>query len=204
MKKQDYVIRILDDDEEFLDAINFLLTTEGWKTAVFSSASEFLSNIGDAPGCIILDVRMPVLSGPEVQAQLIEKRTRLPIVFLTGHGNLDLAVHVFRSGAWDFLQKPITKTALLTAIERAIAEDDKRREVALQGSPLGRWQLLTQREKEIVRDVGLFLSNKAIAEKRGISERTVESHRASALKKLGIHKPSEIAQLIRALSGMTF
>ena len=199
MNKDRYLIRILDDDEEFLDAIEFLLKTEGWRTAGFSSPFKFFDSLDDSPGCIILDARMPSLSGPEVQDKLKQMHKRMPIIFLTGHGDLDLAVHVFRAGAWDFLQKPVSKTALLQAIERALAEDDARRRKAIEQSPAGRWQLLTQREKDIVRDVALFLSNKAIAEKRGISERTVESHRASALKKLGIHKPAEIAELMSSL-----
>ena len=201
MQKQNYLIRILDDDPEFLDAIGFLLQTEGWKTFCSSNPEEFFAKLTDAPGCIILDVRMPALSGPEVQTRLSRIGSRLPVVFLTGHGDLDLAVHVFRAGAWDFLQKPVSKEALLAAIERALAEDDKRRAESLSRSPLGRWQLLTEREKDIVRDVAVFLSNRAIAEKRGISERTVESHRASALKKLGVHKPAELAQLVRRIDG---
>lgn len=199
MLKDKYLIRILDDDDEFLDAIGFLLRTEGWRTSCISNVEQFLGDFDDSPGCVILDVRMPMLSGPEVQEQLKAKGMSVPIIFLTGHGDLDLAVHVFRAGAWDFLQKPVTKVDLLAAIERAVAEDDRRRSVALLNSPVGRWRLLTEREKVILRDVALFLSNRVIAEKRGISERTVECHRASAMKKLGLHKPAEVAALLKEI-----
>lgn len=199
MNKDKYLIRILDDDEEFLDAIGFLLKTEGWRASCFSSVEQFLHDFDDAPGCVILDVRMPSLSGPEVQERLKADGVSVPVVFLTGHGDLDLAVHVFRAGAWDFLQKPVTKTDLLAAIERAVDEDDRRRKLALRNSPVGRWDLLTEREKVILRDVALFLPNRLIAEKRGISERTVECHRASGMKKLGLHKPAEVADLLKEI-----
>lgn len=200
MNKDKYLVRILDDDEEFLDAIGFLLKTEGWRTVCFSSVEQFLNDLEDVPGCVILDVRMPMLSGPEVQEKLKTNGRLVPVIFLTGHGDLDLAVHVFRAGAWDFLQKPVTKTDLLAAIERAVIEDDRRRSQALRNSPVGRWELLTEREKVILRDVALFLPNRVIAEKRGISERTVECHRASAMKKLGLHKPAEVADLLKEIS----
>lgn len=199
MKKDKYLIRILDDDEEFLDAIGFLLKTEGWCASCSSTVEQFLNDFDDAPGCIILDVRMPMLSGPEVQERLKANGMSVPVIFLTGHGDLDLAVHVFRAGAWDFLQKPVTKADLLAAIERAVEEDDRRRSLALSNSPAGRWDLLTEREKVILRDVALFLPNRVIAEKRGISERTVECHRASAMKKLGLHKPAEVAELLEEI-----
>ncbi len=199
MQKSRYTIRILDDDSEFLDAIGFLLRTEGWNCVTQTDALSFFRNLTDEPGCIILDVRMPTLSGPDVQAQLNGLDCKLPVIFLTGHGDLDLAVEVFRAGACDFLQKPVNRDKLVAAIERVVALDDERRRAAFASSPLGRWNDLTDREKDIVRDVTLFLSNKAIAEKRGISERTVEAHRSSALRKLGIHKPGQAAELIEQL-----
>ncbi len=201
MEKNRCTIRILDDDPEFLDAISFLLKTEGWKCDAYTDADEFLRELTDKPGCIILDMRMPALSGTDVQALLGRHGCRVPIIFLTGHGDLDLAVKVFRAGATDFLQKPVSRDHLIEAIERAVALDDERRRLAWANSPAGRWDNLTDREKEVVRDVAARLSNKVIAEKRGISERTVEAHRASALKKLGIHKPAEAADLLLQLRG---
>lgn len=197
--KNKSLIRLVDDDEEFLDAVTFLLQIEGWRTVTFSGGLEFLESSDDTPGCIILDARMPDLTGPEVQDRLEQKGIRLPIIFLTGHGDLDLAVHVFRAGACDFLQKPVKRDNLIAAVTRAVTRDFERRDKEARDTPLGRWDLLTEREKEIISDVAKFLSNRAIAEHFGISERTVEAHRASGMKKLGLHKPEETARLMEAL-----
>lgn len=193
------LIRILDDDEEFLDAMSFVFRTEGWSVATYQRAADLLTELDDRPGCVILDVRMPEVSGPEVQHRLSELQSTLPIIFLTGHGTLDLAVQVFRKGAFDFLQKPVQKELLVSTVQRAIEADQVRRQENHKHSPLGLYQQLTDREKEIVRDVAQGLSNKAIAEHFGISERTVEAHRSAAMRKLGVKRPQEVAQLLSLL-----
>lgn len=193
------VIRILDDDEEFLDAMVFLLTTEGWEVQAFTNAKAFLASLDARPGCIVLDARMPELSGPAVQEQLLKLNCELPVIFLTGHGTLDMAVHVFRNGAYDFLQKPVQTGALLATVQRAVEADRLHRLDAQAHSPMQRYQQLTEREKDIIADVAQSLSNRAIAEHFGISERTVEAHRSSAMHKLGLRKPHEVAQFLQIL-----
>jgi FixJ family two-component response regulator len=186
--KEQYLIRVLDDDEEFLDAIGFLLETEGWRVRTFSDADDLYENTEDrTPGCLILDVNMPKASGPEVLSALKERKCPLPVIILTGHGQLDLAVKVFRSGACDFLSKPVTKDDLVRSVERAV----------VLGEAL--FESLTAREKQIVVDIGNFLSAKLIAERHGISERTAETHRARVMKKLKLHKPAEVRAFLRDL-----
>jgi FixJ family two-component response regulator len=198
--KEQYLIRVLDDDEEFLDAIGFLLETEGWRVRTFSDADDLYENTEDrTPGCLILDVNMPKASGPEVLSALKERKCPLPVIILTGHGQLDLAVKVFRSGACDFLSKPVTKDDLVRSVERAVVLGDEERERAYEHSPEALFESLTAREKQIVVDIGNFLSAKLIAERHGISERTAETHRARVMKKLKLHKPAEVRAFLRDL-----
>lgn len=191
--QKSYLIRIVDDDPEFLDAISLLLETNGWRTATYTDPKRFLDEFDNtAAGVIILDVRMPQMDGTEVLEQLSGLGNIHPVVFLTGHGDMDLAIHALRKGVCDFLQKPVTPEDLLTALYRAIDADDARVKSLAGSSARSLWDKLTAREQEVMRCVSQHLSNKAIAERMGISARTVEAHRFRAMFKLNLHKTAQV------------
>lgn len=170
--KEAALVRICDDDTDLAAALELYLTLEGWKTAVYHDAKSFLT--GDrpsVPGCLILDVRMPGLTGIECQRVMKEHGVDLPVIFITGHGDIDMAVQAVLEGAVDFIQKPVDE-------ERLAA--------------------LTARETEIVRLIAQGLVSREIAERLGIALRTVEVHRASALKKIGTHDPAVIRRILVA------
>ena len=165
------LIRVIDDDYAMRRSWAFLIEGEGWEVVTYSNALAFLAaNDFSRPGCLLLDVRMPRMSGLELQNALKDKGVDLPIIFISGHGDIDMAVRGLKSGAVDFLQKPVDDRKLLES--------------------------LTQREREVIRMVAQGASNKAVAEGLGISEKTVQVHRGSAYRKLEIHNAAEIARLL--------
>ncbi len=191
------LIRALDDDPDQLVSLDMLLSSEGWDVAVYDNARDFYVNdTPSRPGCLILDVRMPEVSGLEVQEELARRGIDLPIIFLTGHGDIDMAVFAVRSGAKDFLTKPVQPEKLLSAVARVVQEDLDRRQL---GKGEDEWKekfaSLTDREKEIIRWAAQGFMNKRIALKLDISERTVQAHRLSAYKKLGTHSVADLAPL---------
>lgn len=191
LNKNFYLIRIVDDDDEFLDALEFILSTEEWKSQSFQSSEEFLlqeASQKSVPGCLILDFFMPIKNGLEVQADLKKINSDLPIIFLTGHGELDIAIKAFKNGACDFLQKPVNQKELFTAVENAINKYDANLDVKIQNSKRYLFNSLADREKQVFYKLVDLLSAKEISESLGISERTAEGHRASVLKKLGLRK----------------
>lgn len=197
---ENFVIRIVDDDEEFLDAIGFLLSTEGWETECYSTAEDFLNEEKfSSPGCLILDYYMPQMSGTQLQERLNQVDNNLPIIFLTGHADIDLAVKVFKAGACDFLQKPVKKEKLLEAIANAVNLCQRQMEDQFKNSCVYLYEQLTEREKQIFKKLTSLLSSKEIGEAFGISERTVECHRAKVMKKLHLKKMSELLQFNRQL-----
>lgn len=181
------LIRIVDDDTDLLDATELMLTFSGWRVKCYARASEFLA--GDAPsdpGCLILDVRMPDMTGIELQAELNARHYDLPIIVLTGHANVDIAVTTFRAGAFDFLQKPVDEEALLSVIARAAGESLRKK----RGIPVGedlqrRLETLTAREATVLQYMREGLNTRGIAERLGISERTVYEYRTVIYQKLG-------------------
>ena len=191
LNKNFYLIRVVDDDEEFLDAVEFILSTDDWKSQSFQSSEDFLrqeeSNI-NAPGCLILDFFMPIKNGLEVQAELKKINPDLPIIFLTGHGELDIAIKAFKNGACDFLQKPVNQKELFAAVENAIKKYDANLDVKIQNSKRHLFNSLTDREKQVFYKLVDLLSAKEISESLGISERTAEGHRSSVMRKLGLRK----------------
>lgn len=191
------LIRVIDDDPEVRLALEFMLTCEGYKVKVYESASGFLADdIPSQPGCIIADIRMPGMSGIELFSQLRERNYPVPLIFLTGHGDVDMAVEAMLNGAVDFIQKPVQSERLFQAINRAVIKnrsmtmgrclDDIQRERAY-------YDTLSTREKEIIELISQGLMNKQIAERLGLSSRTVEVYRAGALRKLQLRSPAEIA-----------
>ncbi len=181
------LIRIVDDDTDLLEATELMLTFSGWRVKCYARASEFLA--GDAPsdpGCLILDVRMPDMTGIELQAELNARHYDLPIIVLTGHANVDIAVTTFRAGAFDFLQKPVDEEALLSVIARAAGESLRKK----RGIPVGedlqrRLETLTAREATVLQYMREGLNTRGIAERLGISERTVYEYRTVIYQKLG-------------------
>lgn len=196
--KERTLIRIVDDDAGVRDSYRFLLEGEGWHVVEYPSAEEFL--IKDnyrIPGCILLDIRMPGMSGLQLQAHLQSLKTDLPIIFITAHGTIEDAVKTIKKGACDFLTKPVKDEVLIETIESAIGtflQEQQAKE--LSRSEAGRLKLLTDREMEVALGLSEGKLNKIIAADLGISERTVQVHRASILRKLEIRSTAELATIL--------
>lgn len=196
--KEKAVIRIVDDDEGFGDAIRFMLKTDGWLVSYYSETGTFLKKDDlDVPGCIILDYQMPLVNGLEFQNILAHRGYRQPIIFLTAHADVDMAISAFRSGAADILKKPVSSEILLEAVERAVERDFAFRQKDFR---IVRYQefydALTQREKQILNSVNAGLMNYQIAQRLGLSERTVETHRANAYKKVGVKDLQQLKEFL--------
>lgn len=186
--QQGVLVRIVDDNASLRDALRFVLETEGWRVVDYRSANDFFR--GDAPsvrGCVVMDVRMPGLTGIEAQAVMNERGFSLPVIFLTGHGDIDMAVMALHEGAADFIQKPVDNERLLAVIASTAFE-----------SLSGAGAVLTNRERDIARLVAEGLTNRLIGERLSIAVRTVEVHRASALRKLGVRTPEEVRAVLEA------
>lgn len=192
------VIRIIDDDDAMRKSWAFLIEDEGWEVVTYSDALTFLSsNDFIRPGCLLLDVRMPHMSGLKLQTKLREVGCDLPIIFVSGHGDIDMAVNTLKAGAIDFLQKPVDDQRLLDTIENAVAKNlSERRNFAEVSDFKSRFEQLTQREREVIRMVARGYANKEVAREFGISEKTVQVHRGAAYRKLDLHNAAEIARLL--------
>ena len=196
-KTEKPLVRIVDDDPDQLASLEIMLSAEGWDVACYERASDFFAeDTPSRPGCLILDVRMPEISGLEMQEELTRREYPLPILFLTGHGDVDMAVHTLKKGAKDFLLKPVDAPRLLTSVATIVQEDCDQRAMPLDSAAWKRkFRELTEREQEIVRYVASGLLNRQIAERLGISERTVHAHRLSAYRKLNVHNVADLAPL---------
>ncbi|MEM7020553.1 MAG: response regulator [Pseudomonadota bacterium] len=187
---------IIDDDEGIRDGLSLLLETVGQPCELYSSAPDFLESYDEnMHGCLVLDIRMPRMSGLELQKKLHELNSTLPIIFITGHGDIPMAVEAMRHGALDFIRKPFREQDLLDRINEALAYDADRQQQQLDQKQLqDKVATLSEREHEIFHRVADGEMNKVIASDLGISERTVEVHRSQVMKKLGVRT---IAQLVR-------
>lgn len=198
--QKDALVRIVDDDDSLRDALRFVLETEGWTVADYRSANDFLK--GDAPshpGCVVMDVRMPGLTGIEAQAVMNDRGFKLPIIFLTGHGDVDMAVMALHEGAADFIQKPVDNERLLAVIASTAFESlSSAGGVVDSETARTRCAELTNRERDIAELVAQGLTNRLISERLSIAVRTVEVHRASALRKLGVKTPEEVRTVLEA------
>jgi RNA polymerase sigma factor (sigma-70 family) len=179
------IIHIVDDDPSFRTAVGRVLTACGYRTAPYASATALLESLPNGePGCILLDVRMSGVTGPQLQRQLAEVGCRLPIVFVTGHGDVPTSVAAIKAGAEDFLTKPVPKDKLVAAIDRALAHDAELRE---RDDRIDALRLLvarlTPREREVFELVVRGKLNKQIAHELGTSERTIKAHRRSIMEK---------------------
>ncbi len=199
----DQTVFIVDDDEAMRSSLRWLVESVGLTVATFSSAREFLDQYQpNQPGCLLLDVRMPGMSGIELLEKLTAQPDCLPIIILTGHGDVPMAVRAIKTGALDFLQKPFNDQELLDRIQLALDQDSRRRhESSALGSLKSQFETLTPREREIMQLVVTGRSNKTIASELGISCRTVEVHRARLMKKLHTKTLADLVQASVALEG---
>jgi len=195
---------IVDDDPSVLKSLGRLVRSAGFKVAAFSSASAFLRlPKNDAPACMVLDMRMPDLSGLGLQRTLCANGRRLPIIFLTGHGDIPMSVQAIKAGAVDFLTKPCEDRTLLAAIEQAIAIDrEARREQADRIELQHRFASLTQREREVCGHVVAGLPNKQIAYDLGVCVQTIKVHRMRIMEKLRVRSLAVLVRLAEK-AGMT-
>ena len=194
------LIRTVDDDPAMREALEFMLTAEGWRVKTYENGRAFLTDDAPStPGCAILDVRMPGMSGLELQQEMNVRGYALPIIFLTGNGDIDMAVSAMRDGAVDFVQKPVRQERLLKAIARAVTRSvSETGAVETEGAIRAKVQELTEREREIAELIGKKLTNRQISERTGITVRTVEVHRAAIIRKLGVRNPDEIERYLNA------
>jgi two-component system response regulator FixJ len=195
-------VYVVDDDDGMRRALDALLSTVGYGTAVYSRPAEFLSNFKiDSPGCLVLDIRMPDMSGLELQQQLNRMGSMLPIIFITGHGDVPMAVQAMKEGAFEFIQKPFRDQDLLDRVNHALKQDaENRGTVARRAEVLHRLECLTPRERQVMEMVVEGAANKVIAIDLELSERTVEIHRAKVMEKMGARSVAHLVKLHMALT----
>lgn len=188
---------VIDDEADLRRALERLLTAEGFEVAGFGSAADFLAGVSnDATGCVVLDVAMPGIDGLELQQRLAGSGGRLPIVFLSGHGDIPMSVRAMKAGAIDFLTKPVKGADLLRAVDAALDMARARRSAALSAADLkARFEQLTPREREVFGHVIAGKLNKVIAADLGTTEQTIKVHRGRVMEKLGV---ASVADLVRA------
>ncbi len=194
---------IVDDEEAVADSIAMLLHSVGMTTRLFPDPRAFLESYrSEQAGCLILDVRMPRMSGLELQQEMIRRHLTLPIIFITGHGDVPMAVEAMRAGAVDFLQKPFNDEELIRRVHKALEIDGRERDLLRKREELERrWADLSTREQEVAERIADGKANKVVALELDISERTVEVHRARLLQKLGVRSLAQLVQVVLSLRG---
>ena len=197
MTDTEATVFLIDDDHAVRDALELLLESASFKTASFENARAFLdAYTHDEAGCLVLDIRMPDMSGMELQDALIAKGITLPIIFLTGHGNVSMSAKAFRTGAVDFMEKPFDESALLERIREAIQLDLTNRETsARRENARAQLSTLTQREHQVMLLVVAGKVNKEIAAELNLSHRTVEIHRGRVMEKTGTRSLTKLIEL---------
>ncbi len=201
MPEPDPIILVVDDDVSVREALGGLIRSAGLRVKTFASAQEFLAGPpADAPGCLVLDVRLPGLSGLDLQKRMAELNLEIPIIFITGHGDVPTSVQAMKAGALEFLTKPLADRDLLDAIQQAVKRDRAARQRQAKIRELhGRYQSLTPREREVIERVVSGLLNKQIAAELGISEITVKAHRGQVMRKMGADSLADLVTMSETL-----
>lgn len=191
------IAHLVDDDEAIRDALTWLLRSRGIASRAWESAESFLADYRPGMrGCLVLDIRMQAMSGLELFDRLLTQGCRMPTLFLTGHGDIPLAVQALKKGAFDFVEKPCDNNALVARILEALHTDAERNAAGSANSVTERLDSLTQREREVMEGILAGKYNKIIAGELNIAMRTVEVHRARVFEKMGVKSAVELAQLL--------
>ena len=195
------VVFVIDDDEDLRDGLSNLMRSVGLQVRAFASAMDFLkSSLPDTPSCLVLDVRLPGVSGLDFQSELIRKNIGMPIVFMSAHGDIPMTVRAMKAGAVEFLPKPFHDQSMLDAVHSALEKDRQRRKGIGDTSQLrSSFDSLTPREQQILAYVASGLMNKQIAAETELSEITVKVHRASVMRKMGAKSLADLVRMADAL-----
>lgn len=194
-KKQDFLIRVIDDEQYVLDSLALLLDVNGYRSECYDNAEDFLISVAPSvPGCILSDIRMPRMSGMELLFKMKERQIEIPIIFITGHGDIEMAVEAMKNGAVDFLVKPVKEAKLLEAINKAldfyiIGGSEKEYKERLS--------TLSNRERTVLELTLRGLDTQAITEKLGLSDRTIQGYRWRTYQKLGLNSIDQLIKIIR-------
>jgi FixJ family two-component response regulator len=204
MKVASPTVIVIDDDDAVRSALKLLLKSIGISVLVHSSAQEFLSQyVLDQPGCLVVDVRMPGMSGLQLQQELNMRGAMIPVIFITGHGDISMAVEAMQHGAFDFLPKPFADQDLIDRVQRALKKDAANRDEISQTQHLRqRLELLTPREREVFDLVVGGKPNKVMAGTLGVSQRTIEIHRARVMEKMQANSLAQLVRIRLELDGM--
>lgn len=195
---KDPIVYVVDDDQAMVESLTWVIESVGLKAKSYTRAQEFLDAYDPLQhGCILLDVRMPGMSGPELQARLNNINATIPIIFISGHGDVPLAVRVMKAGAVDFLTKPFNDQVLLESINKALRMDKINREKLQESAQAeAKFALLSPREVQVLQGIVAGKQNKVISAELTISLKTVEAHRASVMKKMSVKSVSELVKLV--------
>jgi two-component system response regulator FixJ len=194
----DAIVYVVDDDQAMVESLSWIIESVGLKAKTYVRAQDFLDEYNPIQhGCLLLDVRMPGMSGPELQLRLNDKGATLPIIFISGHGDVPLAVRVMKAGAVDFLTKPFNDQILLESINKALRLDKTNREKQQENAQAeAKFALLSPREVQVLQGIVAGKQNKVISSELNISLKTVEAHRASVMKKMGVKSVPELVKLV--------
>lgn len=194
----DPIVYVVDDDEAMVESLSWMIESVGLKPKVFTRAQDFLDEYNPTqPGCLLLDVRMPGMSGPELQLKLNALGATLPIIFISGHGDVPLAVRVMKAGAVDFLTKPFNDQVLLESMNKALRQDKTNREKQQESAQAeAKFALLSPREVQVLQGIVSGKQNKVISAELNISLKTVEAHRSSVMKKMSVKSVPELVKLV--------
>jgi FixJ family two-component response regulator len=195
------IVYVIDDDASVRDSLSSLFRSVGLEVELFASAAEFLQKkLPDRPGCIVLDIRLPGVSGLDFQGQLAKSGIQTPIVFMTGHGDIPMSVRAMKAGAVDFLTKPFRDQDMLDAVFAALEGDRRRLEADRETAAIkGLYDALSSREKEVMYFVTKGLMNKQIAGEMGLSEITVKIHRGHVMRKMGVRTLADLVRIAERL-----